>query len=238
METQGRAGADHAVDPSVESTPLRSISQYAAAPTRAVPLDAIDLRLLQLLSQDARISQRGLGRELGMSAPAIAERIARLERQGVILGYSARLDWGAIGFPTTVLITITVNQGYRQGPVMKELMGIPEIEDVLLVTGDVDMIARARVRDHTHLRELLLDRVWQIDGILRTETALAIAEMLPKNTAAELLGALTGPVAGESGPRTRSGAADRVAAEKPDSGLSERGADPTNGSDSNKGDTN
>jgi Lrp/AsnC family leucine-responsive transcriptional regulator len=174
-----------------ESTPLRSISQYTAPPKPAVPLDDVDLRLLQLLSADARTSQRGLARELGMSAPAIAERIARLERQGVILGYSARLDWGALGFPTTVLITITANQGYRQGLIMQELMTVPEVDDVLLVTGDVDMIVRARVRDHTHLRELLLNRVWQIDGILRTETSLAIAEMPPKNSAAELLTVLT-----------------------------------------------
>jgi Lrp/AsnC family leucine-responsive transcriptional regulator len=175
-----------------ESTPLRSISEYAAPPAPAVPLDDIDLRLLQLLTVDARISQRGLARELGMSAPAIAERVARLERQGVILGYSARLDWGALGFPTTVLITITANQGYRQGLIMRELMEIPEIDDVLLVTGDVDLIVRARVRDHTHLRELLLNRVWQIDGILRTETSLTIAEMPAKNSAAELLSVLTG----------------------------------------------
>jgi Lrp/AsnC family transcriptional regulator for asnA, asnC and gidA len=173
-----------------ESTPLRSISEYAAPPAHPVPLDDVDLRLLQLLSADARTSQRGLARELGMSAPAVAERVARLERQGVILGYSARLDWGALGFPTTVLITITANQGYRQGLIMDELMRIPEVDDVLLVTGDVDLIVRARVRDHTHLRELLLNSVWQIDGILRTETSLAIAEMPAKNSAAELLNVL------------------------------------------------
>ncbi len=174
-----------------DGTPLRSISEYTEAPVAAVALDDIDLRLLRLLSEDARSSQRGLARELGMSPPAVAERIARLERQGVIVGYSARLNWGALGFPTTVLITITVNQGYRQGLIMQELMSIPEVDDVLLVTGDVDMIVRARVRDHTHLRELLLSRVWQIDGILRTETALAIAEMPAKNSAAELLSAMT-----------------------------------------------
>jgi Lrp/AsnC family leucine-responsive transcriptional regulator len=71
-------------------------------------------------------------------------------------------------------------------------MAIPEVEDVVLVTGDVDMVVRARVRDHTHLRDLLHNHLWQIDGIQRTETSLAIAEMPPKNAPAEVLAALLG----------------------------------------------
>lgn len=173
-----------------DGSSLRSISAYTAAPTPTAALDTVDLRLLQLLSQDARLSQRSLARELGMSAPAVGERIARLERQRVILGYGARLDWGALGYPTTVILTITVAQGVQQGLVMQQLMEIPEVEDVLLVTGDVDMMVRARVRDHTHLRDLLQNKVWQLDGIQRTETSLAIAEMPVKNVAADLLKSL------------------------------------------------
>lgn len=173
--------------PRKKGSSLGSISEYAAAATPAAALDAIDLRLLQLLAVDGRLSQRSLARDLGMSAPAVGERVARLERQGVILGYGACLDWGALGYPTALIITITVNQGFQQGLIMQQLMAIPEVQDVVLVTGDVDMVVRARVRDHTHLRELLHNQVWQIDGIQRTETSLAIAEMPPKNAAAEVL---------------------------------------------------
>lgn len=171
-------------------TSLHTIADYAATPTEAAAVDDIDLRLLHLLSEDARKSQRSLARDLGMSAPAVGERIARLERTGVIRGYSVRVDWAALGMPTTVLLTITAGHGHEQGLIMKELMTIPEVEDVLLVTGDVDMIVRARVRDHTHLRDLLMNRVWQIDGIQRTETALTIAEMPAKNANAELIAEL------------------------------------------------
>jgi Lrp/AsnC family leucine-responsive transcriptional regulator len=171
-------------------TSLRSIARYAAEPVPPADLDAIDLRLLHMLSLDARQSQRSLARELGMSAPAVGERVARLERSGVIRGYGVRVDWAALGVPTTVLLTITADNGHEQGRIMRELMTIPEVEDVLLVTGDVDMIVRARVRDHTHLRDLLMNRVWQVEGIQRTETALTIAEMPPKNSAADLLAEL------------------------------------------------
>ncbi|HET6876355.1 MAG TPA: Lrp/AsnC family transcriptional regulator [Jatrophihabitans sp.] len=175
--------------------PLRSIRDHAAAPSSPVPLDAVDLRLLLLLSRDARLSQRSLARELGMSAPAIAERIARLERQGVITGYGVRLDWGALGFHTTVYLTITAMQGFQLGVVMDELAEIAEVDEVRLMTGAFDMLVRLRVRDDSHLRDLLMNRIWQIEGIQRTETSITIAEMRPKNTAEELLSVKLGGAA-------------------------------------------
>lgn len=173
------------------STPLSSIGQYAVVPSAPVSLDEIDLRLLRLLSEDARLSQRALARELGMSAPAIGERVARLERQGVITGYGARLNWSAIGYPTTVYLTVVAVLDYEQGLIMTALAEIPEVEEIMLVTGDIDLLVRVRVRDYTHLRDLLLNRVWQIEGIQRTETSMTIAEMPPTNTAVRLLTAMT-----------------------------------------------
>lgn len=179
--------------------PLGSIGGYAAVPSERAALDATDLRLLLLLSEDARISQRSLARELGMSPPAVADRLARLHRQGVITGYGVRLNWSALGYPTIVYLTVTAVQGYEQGTIMARLAALPEVEEVMLVTGDIDMLVRVRVRDHTHLRDLLINSVWQIEGIQRTETSLSIAEMRPKNTASELLADM---IARATGPAT------------------------------------
>jgi Lrp/AsnC family leucine-responsive transcriptional regulator len=185
-------------------TPLRTIRDHADTPSAPVALDAVDVRLLQLLSRDARLSQRSLARELSMSPPAIAERIARLERQRVITGYGVRLDWPALGYQTTVYLTITAVPGYQLGLIMQELAGIAEIDEVLLVTGAFDMLVRLRARDERHLRELLLNRIWQIEGIQRTETSITIAQMKPKNTAEELLTAMI-----EDLPQTRTGSTGR-----------------------------
>lgn len=171
-------------------TPLRTIREHAATPSAPVQLDAVDVRLLRLLSRDARLSQRSLAREMQMSAPAIAERIARLERQKVITGYGVRVDWSALGYQTTVYLTITAVPGYQLGLIMEELADIAEIDEVLLVTGPFDMLVRMRARNEGHLRDLLLNRVWQIEGIQRTETSITIAQMKPKNTAEELLTAM------------------------------------------------
>lgn len=122
-----------------------------------------------------------------MSAPAIGERIARLERIGVIRGYGVRLDWSAAGFPMTVYLSITAVQGYKQRHLVEQLSRIPELEELIIVTGAIDLLARFRVRDHLHLRELLTERVWQVEGVQRTETSVSIFEIEPRNTVAELL---------------------------------------------------
>jgi Lrp/AsnC family leucine-responsive transcriptional regulator len=171
----------------VKATSMASVASVAPALPAPVQLDDVDLRLLRELSDDARKSQRALGRELGMSAPALAARIARLERLGVIQGYTTRIDWQALGFTTVVYINVTIDLGYEMGEVMNQLMTIPEVEDVLIVTGNIDMVVRARVRDHAHLRTFLQNAIWDVEGILRTDTALSVAESPPKDIAASLL---------------------------------------------------
>ncbi len=110
-----------------------------------------------------------------------------MERQGVITGYGVRLDWGALGYDSPAYITITAVQGYQQATIMEKLAALPEVDEVLLVTGAFDMLVRLRVRDVRHLRDLLLNRVWQIEGIQRTETSITIAQMKTKDTAEQLL---------------------------------------------------
>ena len=181
------AGRRPSARPASTTTPLGSLADTAAVRSSPVPLDDTDRRILVLLSQDSRQSQRALARELGMSAPAIRDRIARMERLGVICGYGVRLGWSAAGYPMTVYLTITAVQGYRQGDVVEQLSRLPELEELVIVTGANDLLARFRVRDQVHLRELLMDHVWRIEGVQRTETSISIAELEPKNIVAELL---------------------------------------------------
>lgn len=161
--------------------PLAGLALVTTPPVTPVPLDELDLLILTRLAAAARASQRSLARDLGMSAPAIGERIARMERAGVIRGYSVVLDWEAAGLPVVIYLAITAAQGHDLGAVIEALTRLAEVEHVTVVTGDLDLLARLRVRDYTHLRAVLLDKVWQISGVQRTETYLAIAEGPAKN---------------------------------------------------------
>jgi Lrp/AsnC family leucine-responsive transcriptional regulator len=166
--------------------PLSSLADVTSPAATPVQIDAVDRRLLSLLARDARISQRRLSRELRMSPPAIGERIARLERAGVIRGYTVSIDWSCLGFVTCYL-AVSAMQGAEQGPVMAALHRLPEVEEVIIITGSLDLLARVRVQDHAHLRRLLLEHVWQIDGVQRTETFLSLGEMPAKDFTADLL---------------------------------------------------
>lgn len=149
-------------------------------PTSAGLPDQTDLRILVLLLRDARRSVRGIAAEVGMSAPAVAERIARLERQGIIRGYRAEVDWSRLGYGLLIYIRVTSVQGFEQSATVAGLRALSEVEQVEIVTGDSDMLVRLRVTDQEHLRRCLFERVWKVPGIERTETLICLGELPPK----------------------------------------------------------
>ncbi|MFF4822341.1 Lrp/AsnC family transcriptional regulator [Streptomyces sp. NPDC001312] len=159
---------------------LSRVSEVVPAARPAVPLDETDLSLLRLLAADARTSQRQLAVKLGISPPTVGERMNRLERLGVIRGYSVQVDWEALGFGVPVYLSVKAARGYDVAEMMRSLWEITEVDDVTLVTGSLDLVVRLRVRDDTHLRSVLLNRIWQIAGMQGTETMLGVAEMPPK----------------------------------------------------------
>lgn len=161
-------------------------SALGVLPGLPAGLDSTDLLILVLLLQDARRSVRGIAAEVGMSAPAVAERIARMERQGVVRGYRAEVDWARLGYGLLVYIRVTGVQGSQQSLTVAELRQLPEVEQVEVVTGDSDLMVRLRARDQQHLRECLFERIWKIPGIQRTETLLCLGELPSKSFDLEL----------------------------------------------------
>jgi len=83
----------------INPAPLAKLAEVSQPPRPEVEVDDFDLALLRALAADARQSQRALARQIEMSPPAVADRLARLERSGVIRGYRADIDWAALGLP-------------------------------------------------------------------------------------------------------------------------------------------
>lgn len=183
---------DERPDPRPLRSPMANMTREVEKPRPAVELDEIDRKLLFLLADDPRASQRQLAREVGMSPPAVGERIARLERQRVIRGYTTIVDWSALGYPGLVYIPMTLATDAVLSEILTELRGIAELTELVVVTGSFDMIARFRIRDHAHLQALLLDRIWPIRGLQRIETFLSLGEVVSERSVRELLeGSLT-----------------------------------------------
>jgi DNA-binding Lrp family transcriptional regulator len=152
-----------------------------------VDVDELDLALLRALATDARQSQRALARTVEMSPPAVADRLARLERSGAIRGYRVDVDWAALGFPVVVYLAVTAGLGMDLSEIIDAIRAMPEAQDMSVVTGSLDLLVRLRVRDHAHLRELLLTKIFQINGVQRTETFLSLADVEPDNFTAGML---------------------------------------------------
>ena len=117
-------------------------------------LDEINLRLLGELQTDGRIGFAELGRRVGMSAPAVAERVSRLERAGVIRGYRAELDPAALGYPVSAIVRIRPSPGQLQR-VRDVAAESPEVAECHRITGDDCYLMRLHLRSIDDLEEIL-----------------------------------------------------------------------------------
>jgi Lrp/AsnC family transcriptional regulator, leucine-responsive regulatory protein len=117
-------------------------------------LDDVDLVMLRELQDDARLSFAELGRRVGLSAPAVAERLGRLEESGAITGYRAEVDPRALGF--TLGVIIRIRPAPRELPKVAELAKrTPEVVECHRITGEDCFFIKAHVRDVEHLEELI-----------------------------------------------------------------------------------
>jgi len=118
------------------------------------PIDAVDVKLLRALTDDARTSTAKLARLVGLSPPSVAERIRRLEEAGVIEGYSARISARALGLPLAAWLRIRPIPGQLQ-KVAEILQGLPEVVSCDRITGDDCFIARVCVRSIEDLERVI-----------------------------------------------------------------------------------
>ena len=126
----------------------------AAWPKDREVVDQIDRRILAELSADGRMSLAELGRRVRLSPPAVAERVGRLERSGVITGYHAAVDPRALGYQLTAIVR--VKPAARQLPRIPELAEqIPEISECLRITGEDCFFLKVHLRSIDELSPLL-----------------------------------------------------------------------------------
>lgn len=154
-------------------------------------LDQVDRRLLSLLSRDGRASLRSLGADVGLSGPAVADRITRLTERGVIRRFNVDIDWAQLGLPTLTYISLQTDKSRDISQVVDALREMDRVEEVSIVTGSNDLLVRARVADLTDLRQLLVERLWPIEGIQRVETTLAVETQTMPGFVERLLGGET-----------------------------------------------
>lgn len=121
-------------------------------------LDATGWRLLRLLQENARLSFRQIGAAIGLTAPAAADRVRRLENEGILTGYHAQIDLAAVGLPILAFVHLTTTS---QGS-MRFRKAVPDLAQVIechCVTGNESYILKVAVRSVPDLEHLLLELV-------------------------------------------------------------------------------
>jgi Lrp/AsnC family leucine-responsive transcriptional regulator len=117
-------------------------------------LDSTNRLLIDELQREGRLSLAELGRRVGLSAPAVGERLQRLEQAGAITGYRAEVDPRVLGLPLSAIIRVRPSPG--QIPNVAELArATPEVVECHRVTGDDCYVMRAHLRDVLHLEEVI-----------------------------------------------------------------------------------
>ncbi|HBR00768.1 MULTISPECIES: Lrp/AsnC family transcriptional regulator [unclassified Roseofilum] len=138
-------------------------------------LDRTGWRILEILQEEARISLAELGRKVGLSAPAIAERVKRMEEAGIIIGYQAQVNPEKVGYAIAAIIALTTTpQKYPQILALIEML--PEVRSCHHVTGNFSFFMEVTVSSMGHLEEIIN----QLSEFGQTSTSIILSSPLPR----------------------------------------------------------
>lgn len=140
------------------------------------PLDRVDLELLSALADDHRATVVALAERLGLSRNTVQARMLRLERAGVFQSFERAMSPAALGLPIEAMVSVIV----RQADIPRITAAIAEIPEVIQaygLSGQIDLLVRVAARDTQHLFDVDA-RILAVDGVERTETSLAMGEVI------------------------------------------------------------
>lgn len=142
-------------------------------------LDKLDRNILRILQQEGRISMKDLGERVGLSITPCIERVKRMERDGVITGYHAKIDPVALGAKLLVFVEITLNQksAFAFEQFRGAVLRIPEVQECHLVSGDFDYLIKARIHEMAEYRKLLGDMLLQLPGAAQSKSYVVMEEI-------------------------------------------------------------
>lgn len=134
---------------------MKAINQRQIT-TMAFQIDAVGWRLLQLLQENARLPFRQIGEAVGLTAPAVAERVRRMEDAGIVKGYHAEIDLSKVGLPIMAFVHLTIS-GAQKLRFRKVVEGMLEVIECHCVTGNETYILKVAVTSVPHLEHLLME---------------------------------------------------------------------------------
>ncbi len=139
-------------------------------------IDSTNWGILNCLQQNARLSNAEIGRKVGLSSPAVAERIKKMEDYGVITGYKAEVSYTKTGYQLKAIITLRAFMG-RLKPFLLKVSEFKEVLNCYRITGNENIIMEVVLRDQIHLQEF-------IDGLItygEVKTHIILSNLIENN---------------------------------------------------------
>ena len=141
-------------------------------------MDDTDRLIVEALRADGRLSMRALAERVHLSRANAYNRVARLQRDGVITGYTALIDPMRYGYGLSAYVYLDIAQRSWKA-VRRQLLSMPEVDHVALISGEHDILLRVRTHDAASLRDVVLTRLQEMPEIRSTQTVLIFDELSP-----------------------------------------------------------
>lgn len=138
-------------------------------------LDALDRKIIAALMTDGRVTWAQLATEVGLSGPSVTDRVRKLEKDGVVEGYSARISAESVGYGLLAFVSVAVGDPRQHERLLAWAQATPEVQEFHVVAGDFDYLVKIRCRDARHLERLLRQDVRSAAGMMRTNSTIVLA---------------------------------------------------------------
>lgn len=143
------------------------------------PLDNVDRRIIALLQENAKQTFADIGADVGLSSTAVKRRVDRLQHDGVIVGYGARIDPQALGEGIEALIEVYCANRIAPADVADTLTGLHQVISAFTVSGEPDAVIRARVASIADL-EKFVERLRHDPNVLSTRTMIVLSTLIDR----------------------------------------------------------
>lgn len=144
-------------------------------------IDNVDLKILSLLSEDAKTPYTEIAKKVFVSGGTVHVRMRKMEEMGIVKGTTLNLDYSKMGFDITAFLGIYLERSSLYDSVIKKLKEIPEIVKIHYTTGNYNIFIKIHCKDTRHLKEVLHDKIQNVEGIERTETMISLEESLNRH---------------------------------------------------------
>ncbi len=143
-----------------------------------ISLDEIDKKILSILMKNAKTPYTDIAKEIHVSGGTVHVRMNKMEEMGIVKGANLAVDYEKLGYDVSAFLGIYLNKSSMYDDVAADLAKIPEVVGAHYTTGTYSIFAKIVCKNTNHLRDVLHDKIQQIEGIQRTETFISLQESI------------------------------------------------------------